>query len=924
MTSGIDSEGVTIEADRDEPPGSATIPPRPSFEHHRFVLLQKIDEGGFGDVWEAVQSSLGRRIAVKRLKDASRSKPDKPAGIGREMERIFRQEALTAGHLEHPNIVPVYDLGLDENGRPLLAMKLVQGQRWSDILRDEFEQLPAHEYLTRNVQVLISVAQAVAFAHSHGIVHRDLKPSQVMIGSFGEVLLMDWGLAMAYPLTGPNRPDIPWATDADSPLFHPMTPAGSPNYMAPEQTEPTTDNLGPWTDVFLLGGMLYRVLTGQPPHLGQTSEETFARAREGKVDVAHERAPDRDIPTQLSALAQKAMHPNPAMRIRTAAEFLKGVQDYLSGADKRRESIELCETVAAELALAKLDYPALGQALNSLDRSLVYWPENRDAKRLRRKALNLYARTAVQNRDLKLARVQAERLDAGPERDALLGEIRELEDLQRRQDQRLAEALGQAKADRDRAETLVRFLIGDLHQALKSIGRLDVIRRVTQESLTYFDSLTAEEATDESLHNRCIAYLNIGDVLSDEGKKPEAALAYHKANDIARQLVGRDPHRLEWLIDLADSHEGTGQMHYYQGHMNEALQDHAAALAIRSRMADLSPDMPIVRKGIASSHHRLGIIHWRNQHFQEALRLQTKSLEEFRRLASEYLDQKEFEVAVGWNLSTLGNVYRDLGKLPKAIEVTKEGLAIRIALAEQEPQNASYTEDLLWTRSNLALLLLMDGQLEESLEMFRADIEIRRRFSDQDPANVVRLNAITFPLSMITEILFMLGRVAEAEESIRECVKITTHLLELDPTSTHVIGAYARQTGQLCEILCVAGPAEEARDMAKRSREAAERVVALAPRNAMFVQSLARALAMNAFFEAGCGNRHEAKRLCVEAERLLASLSLPSEDVDLIDLHAQLSLIQGNFEDADRRIGYLENKNWLSPYVKLVRQTLRL
>lgn len=902
--------------------GTALQPPIPRprlAEHHRFVMLQKISEGGFGDVWEAVQASLGRRIAVKRLKDREdiHRIDDAPIDM-RHMEMVFRQEAITAGHLEHPNIVPVYDLGLDEHGRPLLAMKLVKGRQWSDTMVDDLESLPPPEYLARQVQVLISVAQAVAFAHSHGIIHRDLKPAQVMIGQYGEVFLMDWGLAMAYPLSGPHRPHIPWAAGPDSPLFHPATPAGTPNYMAPEQTEPSPENLGPWTDVFLLGATLYKVLTGLPPHAAETPEQTFRNARDEKVLRPEIVAPGREIPEALSALAMHALQRDISQRIHTVEEFLEGLQGYLSGADQRRQSVSLTDTVVSRLSEDPTDYMILSECLNSLDRALVLWPANHRAQEHRQQTLARYARIAMENRDLKLARVQCERLPQSPNRDELIAEIQTREDLQRRQDERLAEALAQAKADRDRAETLVRFLLGDLYKALKAIGRLDVVHRVTREALSYFDSMQEEEPTDQSLHNRCIAYLNIGDVLSDEGKKTEANEAYRKANEVAKLLTSRAPDRSEWLLDLADTHERAGQTAYYQGHTSDALTDHATALAIRERLLAAGHHTPPVRRGLASSRHRIGIIHWRNQELDKALQFQTESLGMFRALCEEAPEDNDLRAAVAWNLSTLGNVYRDLGDVTEAIRVTREGLDIREDLVQQQPDNLARVEDLLWTRGNLALLLLIDGQLDESLGMFRADLDLCRRLSAQDPDNVVRLNAVAFPLSMIAEILFQLGQVQEAEKTIRECLAITNRLTRLDPTSTHVLGAFARQMEQLGEMLAVVGRWNELPALIEQSRRTAEQVLEVAPRHGMVTAVLARIHAMLAFLEQRDGNLQASQSHCEQAAQFLESLHLPAEDVDIIDLQAQLALLRGDRTKAESLLNALRARKWESPYLSLL------
>jgi serine/threonine protein kinase len=888
----------------------------------RYVLLHKVGEGGFGDVWAALQTSLGRTIAVKRLK---RNRGDEHSAVfppdERHMEIMFRREAMTAAHLEHPNIVPVYDLGLDDSGQPLLAMKMLKGRLWSEVIRADFSAMGVHEFLAKHLQVLIDVGQAVAFAHSHGIVHRDLKPSQVMIGNFGEVLLMDWGLAMA--CRGPNMPEpsVPWARDPGSPLNNPVNPAGTPCYMAPEQTGRTVQSIGPWTDIYLLGGILYKLLTGAPPHRAPDSDATYRLAREGAVEPPERQTPDREIPPQLSSLAGKAMARIPGDRITSAEEFVERLQDYLSGADKRRESIFLSDQVKEKLRADATDYSSLAECLNMLDRAGILWPANRAAAILRQIALSRYAGTAIENRDLKLARLQAERLAPGEERDSMLEEICRLEDLQRRQDERLAQALQQARTDRDRAESLVRFLLGDLYRALKTIGRLDVIRSVTDQSLDYFNSLGETEETDQALHNRCIAYLNIGDVLSDQGKKPEAEDAFRKAMEIAQRLVAKNPSKVEWLLDLADSHDRIGLICYYQGRANEALADHTAALDIRKRILSLKPGDPRVEAGAAATRHKMGIIHWRNQELKRALGLQLEALAEFRRLARHHPEHMDYQVALGWTLSTLGNVYRDLGQLKEAVAVTREGLRIRDALANLEPANVSRLEDLLWTRGNLALILLIDGELEESLELFRKDMDTRRRLADTDPTNIVRLGGLTFPLSLIAEILFMLGRVGEAEQTIRECVDVTRSMLERDPTSTHVLGAFARQSCQLAEMLVTQESWDEAADLMTESVNTARAAAGRAPHNAMVTKVLSRVLLLQGRVDRHNGDEAGAEACWAEARGLTDTLKSAGDELDVLDARAQLALLSGKQDGAAEFLRALRRRRWVSPYLeKLCRE----
>jgi serine/threonine protein kinase len=290
--------------------------------------------------------SLDRTVAVKRLRDDV--VPDTPGGH-RQVER-FRREVMTTAALEHPNIIPVYDAGEDKDGHPQLAMKLVRGTTWSDML-DEDRELPRTEFFSRHLPILTDVAQAVSYAHSRGVIHRDIKPSQVLVGEFGEVLLVEWGLA--FFMDGDHLSDarhlpngeVDEVSEGESTSVFDSTatavcPAGTPAYMAPEQTDEVPDRLGPWTDVYLLGGVLYFLLTGTHLREGSSAAGAFLMAARGEVEAPSRRAPGMEIPDDLEVLALAALSLTPEERP-TALEFIAGIRDHLSGASRRRESVRL-------------------------------------------------------------------------------------------------------------------------------------------------------------------------------------------------------------------------------------------------------------------------------------------------------------------------------------------------------------------------------------------------------------------------------------------------------------------------------------------------------------------------------------------------------------------------------------------------------
>ena len=212
-------------------------------------LREVIGGGGIGYVRAATQIPLEREVAVKALHQVDGRPASAPSALLRE--------ARVQGALEHPQVVPVHLVGIDDNGQPLIVMKRIWGTPWNELIGAPAESLPgAGDARERHLRILIQVCNAVHFANERGILHRDIKPGNVIIGEHGEVYLIDWGLAVSL---GGDHFDLPRAEDVSS-------IAGTPAYMAPEMAEPQPGGLSAATDVYLLGGCLHTLLTGRPRH----------------------------------------------------------------------------------------------------------------------------------------------------------------------------------------------------------------------------------------------------------------------------------------------------------------------------------------------------------------------------------------------------------------------------------------------------------------------------------------------------------------------------------------------------------------------------------------------------------------------------------------------------------------------------------
>jgi serine/threonine protein kinase len=304
---------------RSDPPGPTPLAP-PDTPRYRFEAY--LGRGGMADVWRGRDTLLARDVALKVMRE--------PAFADGEARARFEEEARRVSRMNHPSIVPVYDLGELSDGRPFFAMKLVLGQTLAELLAAR--ATPADD-LERWVGVFEQVFAAVAYAHARGLIHRDLKPSNIMLGEFGEVLVLDWGIAKILEI-GSQPPSIPPTPVPQSPTEHlaatrPAGPktlpgqiSGTPAFMAPEQARGETSRIGKATDVFGLGGILSVILTGQPPH-------TDARqAAAGDVSAAFARLDGCGADAELIELAKACLAPVPESRPADAGEVVGRVTRY--------------------------------------------------------------------------------------------------------------------------------------------------------------------------------------------------------------------------------------------------------------------------------------------------------------------------------------------------------------------------------------------------------------------------------------------------------------------------------------------------------------------------------------------------------------------------------------------------------------------
>ncbi len=382
----VDSLAATVTSVAEDSAQDASRALSPDFPE-RYTPGRVLGAGGMGEVRLFTDTRIDREVAVKRIHAA---KTDDPEGVQR-----FVREASIQGRLEHPSIVPVYDVGVTAQGDPYMTMRRVQGMTLEDLrerLADGDESLRAVWTRRRLLTAFSACCQTVHYAHTRGVVHRDLKPANIMLGEFGEVYVLDWGVAklMDNPRADLAVPDAAAAVaDHDE---HALTQSGrilgTPRYMAPEQYLAESETMGPGTDVYALGLILYELLTLQVFNADRGVAEIYRRTIRG-VDVKPSDVV-RDTPPELDAICQHATRRAIGDRTASAKDVAEQVERFLDGdrdLARRRELAGAHVERAQELAaLARGQSGAENEqahkkALREVVAAIALDPSSRDARR---------------------------------------------------------------------------------------------------------------------------------------------------------------------------------------------------------------------------------------------------------------------------------------------------------------------------------------------------------------------------------------------------------------------------------------------------------------------------------------------------------------------------------------------------------------
>ena len=526
----------------------------------RYRLEREIARGGMGVVYAARDTRLGRDVAVKLLLDRY--------GPHSTTASRFVEEAQIAGQLQHAGVAPVHDLGSLDDGRPFLAMKLIKGHTLAELLK---RGTLSRERL---IDVFSEIVDTIAFAHSKGVIHRDLKPANVMVGSFGEVQVMDWGLAKTLRTPAAERiarlDTVTTASASVSVVETDRTPdsatqagsiLGTPAYMPPEQAKGLVDQTDARADVFALGAILCHLLTGQPPYVGETFDEIRAQSIMGLTKPAMERLAACGAEPDLVSLACRCLDPNPSNRPADGNEVRTLVATYTAHVSTRLQTIER-EAAAAVVRAAEL----------KKRRRLI----NVIAIVLTSVAVGFALFITAQNRKLEAETVKSQRAEA----DAIAAN----------QTAQTNATLARARLDTalEAVEQVMVRVAGE-KWALKPELQKER-REVLEEAVAFFRGLAGEDSQDPNVRRQTAranlfagtAYISLGDY----DKCREAVIA---ARELYRGLRQDFPDDSALICSEADAVSLLGHADAIAAKFSSALEHYETVLALAKSAVAIDP-----------------------------------------------------------------------------------------------------------------------------------------------------------------------------------------------------------------------------------------------------------------------------------------------------------------------------------------------
>jgi serine/threonine-protein kinase len=743
------SNGATDDVSPAETDAPPPLPSGAVAAATRYRILRVHATGGLGEVLVAHDEQLHRDVALKRLQAPHTHNP--------QSRSRFLREAEITSRLEHPSIVPVHAVGQDAGGRPFYAMRFIQGET----LREAGQRFHAGQpggapgerrlALRQLLSRFVAVCNTIAYAHSQGIVHRDIKPDNIVLGPFGETLVVDWGLAKNVRTPDSDRAaasDTAVLDAAETPTQHGAI-LGTPAYMSPEQAAGQGEELGPASDVYSLGATLYVLLTGAAPFQGWHVPEILDQVK--RADFLPPRQRNKDIPRALEAICLKAMARQPEQRYATPLALAADVEHWLADEPVhawrepwptrlRRWSTRHRTLVAVGAAGAGVALVSLATAtllLNAANR------RERDAHALAEEQRG----QATQN--FQLARQAVDQYCRQVAQDPRLRE-HDLEEL-----------------------------------------RTGLLRTAAQ----FCDEFVRHRSDDpDVLADQGRAYLLLGFITEQTGAAPEAVAHYQKARIIFAELARAQPAVADYRRHLASSHDHLGTLFGATGQPASAREEYTESRDLREELVRTHPGEADYQDDLAASHHLLGMWYMGERQWDRAREELAACIKLRTELLRAHPGFFTYQAGLAEARVNLVKVYHQLGQPDRAEEELSQVLATWEELARAHPTDNIVRSDLATSYNNLAILYAGLHRADQAESYYKKALELREELVRTHPTVSAYEGQLAHTHFNLGSLYQDTRRPAEAEKAYARAVAINQKLTESHPTVT----AYAVALGKTC------------------------------------------------------------------------------------------------------------------------------
>jgi serine/threonine-protein kinase len=728
-------------------------------------------------------------VALKEIQDRHADNPDSRAR--------FILEAKITGGLEHPGVVPVYGLGEYPDGRPFYAMRFIRGVSLRDAI-DRFHQadpvrrdpgertMGLRELLGR----FIDVCNAMAYAHSRGVLHRDLKPGNVMLGKYGETLVVDWGLAKAAGVADDTATEEAPIQPAPSDTVATVAGSaiGTPQFMSPEQAAGRADLLCTRSDVYSLGATLHVLLTGKLPFPDTDVGQVLQKVQRG--DFLRPRQLRRDVPLALEAICLKAMALKPQDRYGSAKAMADDVEHWLA------------------------DEPVSVHKEGALSR-LARWSRRHRPLVAGAAALLITTVVALACSTLLISREQARTMK-----------------------------------QRQQADKNFKTALGAVNDMLTEVGQEQLAnepgmekkrRALLARARSYYQQFLDEEehSADPGLRKETAqANERLADISRLLGEHTSAKEAYDKAIGLLSHLLSESPADASYRYELAVSYSSLGEVLRVTGHVEEADSSYQKALHLERQLITEFPDRPEYRRELARTYYNLGILYRETHKPAEAVAAFDQGIAALQQLSADHPGVAEYQQYLARGYLNLGPALRATGRSKQAEEDYQRAIHLLAELTKKDPLVPDYRQELAVTYNNLGFLLEKAGRHDEAETAHQKALDLLDKLATQFPSVPVYRKELANTRNNLAIVMAHTKNWQAAEEDWRQALDIFEKLQSEDPDVPDYLAGKGLAQGNLGWLYLQLKDPDKARQSLEASTRSIKQAMKTNPKNPAYRQAL--------------------------------------------------------------------------------------